>query len=133
MLATVTDVDDFVVDVVLELDPGGADADDLVRRFRLPGARILRTTDRSTIWLTAVVGATAEAQAVQQVRDQILAQLTDREHPGTVTAISCAALGDLYARLDPALDDPELEALELADLVADTMWCRPPARRSRVE
>lgn len=126
MLATVADVQDFVVDVVLGVDPKAVDTEDVGLRLHLPGVVIARTTARSTIWLTAVVEATAEAEAAQRVRDHVLAQLSDDQHHGTVSAIRCAALGELYAWLDPARDDPELEALELMDLVEDTLWCRPP-------
>ena len=75
---TVDHMDDFVVDMVLEVDSRGIGVEDLARRICLPGMEILRTSARGTIWLTALVTAEGESAAIRAVRDSVLAQLPER-------------------------------------------------------
>jgi hypothetical protein len=123
---SVDHVDDFVVDMVLEVDSRGIDVEDLARRICLPGMEILRTSARGTIWLTALVTAEGESAAIREVRDRVLDQLPDRRPRLAITSvITSAPLGDLYARLDAVLGDEELGSLDIRDLVAQQMWDRP--------
>jgi hypothetical protein len=118
-------MDDFVVDMVLEVDSRGIGVEDLARRICLPGMEILRTSARGTIWLTALVTAEGESAAIRRVRDSVLAQLPDRPRSTVTTVVSSAPLSDLYARLDAVLGDQELGAIDIRDLVEQVMWDRP--------
>ena len=122
---TVDHMDDFVVDMVLEVDSRGIGVEDLARRICLPGMEILRTSARGTIWLTALVTAEGESAAIREVRDSVLAQLPDRPRATVTSVVNSAPLGDLYARLDSVLGDEELETLDVRDLVEQVMWDRP--------
>jgi len=122
---TVDRVDDFVVDMVLDVDSRGIGIEELARRICLPGMEILRTSARGTIWLTALVTAEGESAAIRQVRDSVLAQLPDRPRATITSVVDCAPLGDLYARLDAVLGDEELVAIDVRDLVEQVMWDRP--------
>ncbi len=62
---TANHMDDFVVDMVLEVDSRGIGVEDLARRICLPGMEILRTSARGTIWLTALVTAEGESAAIR--------------------------------------------------------------------
>jgi hypothetical protein len=126
MRHTVDHMDDFVVDMVLEVDSRGIGVEDLARRICLPGMEILRTSARGTIWLTALVTAEGESVAIREVRDSVLAQLPDRPRATVTSVINSAPLGDLYARLEAVLGDEELETLDVRDLVEQVMWDRPP-------
>jgi hypothetical protein len=118
-------MDDFVVDMVLEVDSRGIGVEDLARRICLPGMEILRTSARGTIWLTALVTAEGESAAIRAVRDSVLAQLPDRPRATVTAVVDSAALSDLYARLDDVLGDEDLGAIEVRDLVERVMWDRP--------
>ena len=122
---TVDHMDDFVVDMVLEVDSRGIGVEDLARRICLPGMEILRTSAKGTIWLTALVTAEGESAAIREVRDSVLAQLPDRPRATVTSVVNSAPLGDLYARLDAVLGDEELETLDVRDLVEQVMWDRP--------
>lgn len=122
---TVDHMDDFVVDMVLEVDSRGIGVEDLARQICLPGMEILRTSARGTIWLTALVTAEGESAAIREVRDRVLTQLPDRPRATVTSVVNSAPLGDLYARLDEVLGDEELEALDVRDLVEQFMWDRP--------
>ena len=122
---TVDHMDDFVVDMVLEVDSRGIGVEDLARQICLPGMEILRTSARGTIWLTALVTAEGESAAIRGVRDSVLAQLPDRPRATVTSVVNSAPLGDLYARLDEVLGDEELETLDVRDLVEQVMWDRP--------
>ncbi len=121
---SVDHMDDFVVDMVLEVDSRGIDVEDLARRICLPGMEILRTSARGTIWLTALVTAEGDSEAIRLVRDQVLEQLPDRPRSTVTSVITTAPLGDLYARLDAVLGDKELGAIDVRDLVEQQMWDR---------
>jgi hypothetical protein len=122
---TVDHMDDFVVDMVLDVDSRGIDVEELARRICLPGMEILRTNARGTIWLTALVTAEGESAAIRQVRDSVLAQLPDLPRATVTSVIDSAPLGDLYARLDAVLGNEDLEAIDVRDLVEQVMWDRP--------
>lgn len=124
---TADHMDDFVVDMVLEVDSRGIGVEDLARQICLPGMEILRTSARGTIWLTALVTAEGESAAIREVRDSVLAQLPDRPRATVTSVLNSAPLGDLYARLDEVLGDEELETLDVRDLVEQVMWDRPRA------
>jgi hypothetical protein len=124
---TVDRMDDFVVDMVLDVDSRGIDVEELARRICLPGMEILRTSARGTIWLTALVTAEGESAAIRQVRDSVLAQLPDRPRVTVTSVVDSAPLGDLYARLDAVLGDEQIEALDVRELVEQVMWDRPRA------
>lgn len=118
-------MDDFVVDMVLEVDSRGIGVEDLARRIRLPGMEVLRTSAKGTIWLTALVTAEGESAAIREVRDSVLAQLPDRPRATVTSVVNSAPLGDLYARLGEVLGDEQLETLDVRDLVEQVMWDRP--------
>jgi hypothetical protein len=122
---TANHMDDFVVDMVLEVDSRGIGVEDLARRICLPGMEVLRTSARGTIWLTALVTAEGESAAIRAVRDSVLAQLPDRPRATVTSVINSAPLGDLYARLDAVLGDEELGSIDVRDLVEQVMWDRP--------
>lgn len=121
---TVDRMDDFVVDMVLEVDSRGIGVEDLARRICLPGMEVLRTSARGTIWLTALVTAEGESAAIREVRDRVLDQLPERPRSAITSVITSAPLGDLYARLDTVLGDEELGAIDIRDLVEQQMWDR---------
>jgi hypothetical protein len=118
-------MEDFVVDMVLEVDSRGIGVEDLARRIRLPGMEILRISARGTIWLTALVTAEGESAAIRSVRDSVLAQLPDRPRATVTSVVNSLPLSDLYARLDAVLGDEELDTLDVRDLVEQVMWDRP--------
>ena len=118
-------MDDFVVDMVLEVDSRGIGVEDLARRICLPGMEVLRTSAKGTIWLTALVTAEGESAAIREVRDSVLAQLPDRPRATVTSVVNSAPLGDLYARLGEVLGDEQLETLDVRDLVEQVMWDRP--------
>ena len=122
---TVDRMDDFVVDMVLDVDSRGIGVQELARRICLPGMEILRTSARGTIWLTALVTAEGESAAIRDVRDRVLDQLPDRPRTTVTSVVDSAPLGDLYARLDDVLGDEELGAIDVRDLVEQVMWDRP--------
>lgn len=129
MARTAEHGEDFVVDMVVEIDPRGADLDELTSRIVLPGAEVLRICARGTIWLTAVVTARTECDAVRQVQEAVVAQT--RGVPGVTGAlVTSIGVADLYGRLDGQLTDEEVARIDLRDLVADHLWDRPGARRS---
>ena len=130
---TADHMDDFVVDMVLEVDSRGIGVEDLARQICLPGMEILRTSVRGTIWLTALVTAEGESAAIRGVRDSVLAQLPDRPRATVTSVVNSAPLGDLYARLDEVLGDEELETLDVRDLVEQVMWDRPRAHVREVD
>ena len=128
---TVDHGEDYVVDMVIEVESRGVDVDALASRITLPGVEVLRTSGRGMIWLTALVTAGGEPAAIQHVQDDVLAQLA-----GARVVVACvvtsAPLGDLYARLDSVLTDPDLDRMDLIDLVEATLWSsadHPAARR----
>ncbi len=127
MQGTVGEFDDYVVDMVLEVDSRGIGVEELARRICLPGMEILRSTARGTIWLTALVTADGEAAAIREVRDSVLAQLPDRPRAVAAAVVSSIPLGDLYARLEEVLSDEELAEIDVRDLVARTMFDRSAA------
>jgi hypothetical protein len=120
-------IEDFVVDMVLEVDSRGIGVEDLARRICLPGMEILRASAHGIIWLTALVTAEGESAAIRSVRDSVLAQLPDRPRMSVVSVVTTAPLGDLYARLDAVLTDDELGAIDVRDLVERVMWDQPTA------
>jgi hypothetical protein len=113
--------EDFVIDMVIEVDSRGIDVDALARQITVPGVEVLRTSGRGMIWLTALVTAEGETAAIRSVQDQVLPQLRDGSR---VVVVTSALLGDLYARLDTGLADHELDRLDLIDLVEATVWMR---------
>jgi hypothetical protein len=115
-------IEDFVIDMVIEVDSRGVDVDAVARRIQLPGIEILRTSGRGMIWLTALVAAEAEQAAIRQVQGSVLAQLDGPSRVVVATVITSAPLGDLYARLDSVLSDPELDRMDLIDLVEASLW-----------
>lgn len=117
-------MEDYVVDVVVEVGSGGADLAELTRRVTLPGVTLQRATARGTLWLTAIVAAPTEAAARHRVRDAILTQVADLPGAAASTMVTGVALGELYARLDGSLADDELADIDVADLVRERMWER---------
>ncbi|HYN56961.1 MAG TPA: hypothetical protein VES03_07170 [Motilibacterales bacterium] len=115
-------MDDFVVDVVLEVDSRGIGVEDLARRICLPGMEILRASARGTIWLTALVTAHRESAAIRMVRDSVLAQLPDSPRSVATAVVTSAPLGDLYSRLEALPGDAQLDAIDVHDLVEQTLW-----------
>ena len=135
MAGSVAEAEDFVVDMVLEVDSRGIGVEELSRRICLPGMEILRTTDSGTIWLTALVTAQGDVQAISQVRSSVLAQLPDRPRAVAAAVVSSVPLGDLYARLQTVLADDELDeldGLDVRELVAQTLPERPVRREDPV-
>lgn len=116
--------EDFVIDMVIEVDSRGIDVDALARQITVPGVEVLRTSSRGMIWVTALVTAEGETAAIRSVQDQVLRQLSAGSRVVVVTAVTSAPLGDLYARLDTVLADHELDRLDLIDLVEATVWVR---------
>ena len=126
---TVDHGEDYVVDMVIEVESRGVDVDALARQLVVPGFEVLRTSGRGMIWLTALVTASGEPAAIQQVQDEVLGQLAGARVV-VATVVTSAPLGDLYARLDSVLTDPDLDRMDLIDLVEATLWNQPghPAR-----
>lgn len=130
---TVDRVDDYVVDMVVEVDSRGIDVEDLARRICLPGVEVLRTSARGTIWLTSVVTADGEPHAIRQVRDRILGQLRHGPSGSVVAVVTAVALGDLYGRLDEVLGDQELGSIDVRDLIERHMWDRADLPMTQLE
>ena len=134
---TVDHGEDYVVDLVVEVDSRGVDVDAVARRIAVPGVEILRTSGRGMIWLTALVTASGEPAAIRQVQDSVLADLSDSSRIVVASVVASAPLGDLYGRLAAVASDAELDRLDLIDLVEATLWAEAghPAqqggRRSR--
>ena len=116
--------EDFVIDMVVEVDSRGIDVDSLARRIDLPGIEILRTSRRGMIWLTALVAAEGETAAIREVEGRVLSQLSEGSRVVVATSVTSAPLGDLYARLDSVLADHELDRMDLMQLVEATLWTR---------
>ena len=114
--------EDFVVDLLVEVDSRGVDVDAVARSITVPGVEILRTTGRGMIWLTALVTADGDAAAIRQVQDSVLQVLDDTSRIVVATVVCSAPLGDLYARLSTVATDDELDRLDLIDLVEATLW-----------
>ena len=127
---TVDHGEDYVVDMVIEVESRGVDVDGLARRITVPGIEVLRTSGRGMIWLTALVTADGEPAAIEQVQDDVLAQLSGARVV-VASVVTSAPLGDLYARLDTVLTDPDLDRMDLIDLVEATLWSQSdhPGRR----
>lgn len=115
-------MEDYAVDVVVEVPASGADLAELARRVALPGVMLQRATARGTLWLTAIVAAPTEAAASHRVREAILTQVADLPGASASTMVTGVALGELYARLDGSLADDELADIDVADLVRERMW-----------
>ena len=122
--------EDFVVDMVVEVESRGVDVDAVARAVSVPGVEILRTTGRGMIWLTALVSASGEPAAIRQVQDSVLAELSDSSRVVVASVVASAPLGDLYGRLDDVVSDAELDRMDLIDLVEATLWAEAghPAR-----
>ncbi|MCU0300600.1 MAG: hypothetical protein MUF35_03225 [Candidatus Nanopelagicales bacterium] len=113
--------EEYVVDMVVEVESRGLDVDALARSIVLPGVEVLRTTGLGMIWLTALVAAADEPAAIREVQQAVLGQLGGPSRVVVATVVTSAPLGDLYARLEAAGDD-DLDRLDLIDLVEATMW-----------
>lgn len=129
---TVDRGEDYVVDMVIEVDSRGIDVDAVARTVVLPGVEILRTGGRGMIWLTALVTADGEAAAIALVNDAVHACLSGSARVVVSTVVCSAPLGDLYARLDGVLSDGELDRLDLFELVEACMWDHPGHRGRRL-
>jgi hypothetical protein len=118
---TVDRSEDYVIDMVVEVESRGVDVDAVARGLELPGVEVLRTTGRGMIWLTALVTAQGESEAIREVQDSVLAQLGAQSRVVVAAVVTSAPLGDLYARLD-SVADHELDRMDLIDLVEATLW-----------
>lgn len=119
--------EDYVIDLVVEVDSSGVDVDALARQITVPGVEILRTTSRGMIWLTALVSAPDEPAAIRAVQEVVLGHLDRGARVVVASVVTSAPLGDLYARLDGIPSDADLDRLDLIDLVEATLWHgRPP-------
>jgi hypothetical protein len=127
---TVDHGEEYVIDIVVEVESRGVDVDAVARSIVLPGVEVLRTTGRGMIWLTALVTADGEPAAIRSVQDAVLHQLGGDSRVVVATVVTSAPLGDLYARLD-AVADHELDRMDLIDLVEATMWSADGARGRR--
>ncbi|HEX6888032.1 MAG TPA: hypothetical protein VF143_07985 [Candidatus Nanopelagicales bacterium] len=128
---TVDRSEDYVIDMVVEVESRGVDVDAVARGLELPGVEVLRTTGRGMIWLTALVTAQGESEAIREVQDSVLAQLGAQSRVVVAAVVTSAPLGDLYGRLD-SVADHELDRMDLIDLVEATMWATEgDARRVR--
>jgi hypothetical protein len=116
--------EDFVIDMVIEVDSRGIDVDAVARTITVPGVEILRTSGRGMIWVTALITAEGEATAIRAVEDSVLRQLRDGARVVVASSVTGVPLGDLYARLDSVLADHELDRIDLVDLVESTLWER---------
>jgi hypothetical protein len=127
---TVDHGEEYVIDIVVEVESRGVDVDAVARSIVLPGVEVLRTTGRGMIWLTALVTADGEPAAIRSVQDAVLHQLGGDSRVVVATVVSSAPLGDLYARLD-AVAEHELARMDLIDLVEATMWSADGSRGRR--
>ena len=137
---TVDHGEDFVVDMVIEVGSRGTDVDALARRLMLPGMAVLRTTRGGLIWLSALVTAVGEPDAIRQVQDGALAALGGTAQVLAATVITDSPLGDLPSRLhavlwdlepgrlDAVLCDLEPRRPDLIDLVEVSTWDGPESR-----
>jgi hypothetical protein len=116
--------EDFVIDMVIEVDSRGIDVDAVARTITVPGVEILRTSGRGMIWVTALITAEGEATAIRAVEDSVLRQLREGSRVVVASSVTGVPLGDLYARLDSVLADHELDRIDLVDLVESTLWER---------
>ena len=130
---TVDHVDDFVVDMVLDVGSRGIDIEDLARRICLPGMEVLRTSARGTIWLTALVSADGEAEAIRRVRDSVIRELPDAPVGSVAAVVASVPLGDLYGRLDEVLGDEELGSICVQELIERHMWDRADTPMQQVD
>jgi hypothetical protein len=130
---TVDHVDDFVVDMVLEVGSRGTDIEDLARRICLPGMEVLRTSAHGTIWLTALVTAEGEAEAIRRVRNSVMAELPDTTVGSVAAVVASVPLGDLYGRLDEVLGDEELGSIGVQELIERHMWDRADTPMQQVD
>lgn len=130
---TVDHVDDFVVDMVLDVDSRGIDIEDLARRICLPGMEVLRTSARGTIWLTALVSADGEAEAIRRVRDSVIRELPDAPVGSVAAVVASVPLGDLYGRLEEVLGDEELGSIDVRELIERHMWDRADTPMAQVD
>lgn len=130
---TVDHVDDFVVDMVLDVDSRGIDIEDLARRICLPGMEVLRTSARGTIWLTALVSADGEVEAIRRVRDSVIRELPDAPVGSVAAVVASVPLGDLYGRLDEVLGDEELGSIGVQELIERHMWDRADTPMQQVD
>lgn len=126
MSGTVEDMDDYVVDVVIEVDSRGIGVEEIARRLCQPGMEILRVTERGTIWLTALVAARGESAAIREVRDGVVAQLPDRPRSLAAAVVGGDPLGDLHSRLHSILADADFEVFDAHELVDRHSWERQP-------
>jgi hypothetical protein len=127
---TVDHGEEYVIDIVVEVESRGVDVDAVARSIVLPGVEVLRTTGRGMIWLTALVTADGEPAAIRSVQDAVLHQLGGDSRVVVATVVTSAPLGDLYARLD-AVAEHELDRMDLIDLVEATMWSADGSRGRR--
>jgi hypothetical protein len=127
---TVDHGEEFVIDIVVEVESRGVDVDAVARSIVLPGVEVLRTTGRGMIWLTALVAADGEPAAIRSVQDAVLAQLGGDSRVVVATVVTSAPLGDLYARLE-AVAEHELDRMDLIELVEATMWGAEARARRR--
>ena len=130
---TVDHVDDFVVDMVLDVDSRGIDIEDLARRICLPGMEVLRTWARGTIWLTALVTTDGEADAIRRVRDSVIRELPDTPVVSVAAVVASVPLGDLYGRLDGVLGDDELGSIGVQELIERHLWDRADTPMQQVD
>ena len=130
---TVDHVDDFVVDMVLDVDSRGIDIEDLARRICLPGMEVLRTWARGTIWLTALVTTDGEADAIRRVRDRVIRALQDTPGVSVAAVVASVPLGDLYGRLDEVLGDDELGSIGVQELIERHLWDRADTPMQQVD
>ncbi len=130
---TVDHVDDFVVDMVLDVGSRGIDIEDLARRICLPGMEVLRTSARGTVWLTALVTADGEAEAIRWVRDSVIRELPDTPVASVTAVVASVPLGDLYGRLDEVLVDEELGSIGVRQLIERHMWDRADTPMQQVD
>lgn len=130
---TVDHVDDFVVDMVLDVDSRGIDIEDLARRICLPGMEVLRTWARGTIWLTALVTTDGEADAIRRVRDSVIRELPDTPVVSVAAVVASVPLGDLYGRLDEVLGDDELGSIGVQELIERHLWDRTDTPMQQVD
>ena len=122
-------VEDIVVDVVLEVDRA-VDPERVAAELVLPGLEILRAASSTTIWLTLLVAAASEADAVAQVRAAVLPQVPQAARMVHATVVTSAPLGELHARLDVGEDEAP-ESMTLRDLVEAHLWSQRDDPRAR--
>lgn len=135
-----TGLEDVVVDLVVEVDSRGVDLDEVARSLVVPGVVLLRSASREVLWLTTVVAARDEEEAVRAVRARVLAQVGTDPGAAVATTATAITLGDLFACLDHTDPQRDLEVdlpqgrVDLLDLVAAHVWdrCTLPRNRQRV-